>query len=331
MAVTPNILLVCQCILKNCVFLDSDIAPEEQQIQHHQRQYPVEQIHERPIHQEQYSQQEAIQEHYQYQPHPPQQYEPTQPCQHRGYQSVPVHYQQVPYGYAQPAPYYPPFYQPQPVMYMPTVPVPVPMNTVPHAAPVPMHPTLVPRVTVPQAQGTVAQPLPAEVCHYDTQQGYQPTVPQYPGSHPANVVPAVHPVQPVPAPEVPSQPTGGLSPVPELQLPVPLKSSIREPLKRGMFEAAKAIAKTLAANPQSPEAASSHHSEPSPSPTQRRTAYPSPTSFQVLDYNQTTVLAFAYELDPCMDEDVHNCHQLAMHVNVHPSVIKVFIFDFMYA
>lgn len=295
-------------------FLDSDVAFEEQQrIQH-------EQIHERPIHQEQYSQQEAIQEQYQYQPHPAQLHQPTQPYQHPGYQSVPVQYQQVPYGYAQPAPYYPPFYQPQPVMYMPTVPVPVPMTTVPQAAPVPMHPT---QVTFPQAQGTVSQPVPAKVWHYDTQQGYQPAVPQHPGSHP-NVVP----VQSVPAPAVSSQPTGGLSPVPELQLPAPLKASIGgEPLKRGMFEAAKAIAKTLAANQnplQSPEAASSDTSEQSQSPAHRRAAYPSLTSFQVLDYNQTTVLAFAYELDPYMDEDVHNCHQLAMHVNVHPSVIKVF-------
>ena len=211
--------------------------------------------------------------------------------------------------------------------------VPMPAQAPAAAPPLQMSTT----TPIPQASVSEVPAAPPQAfysgywCYAQQQQEHQSTIPQYPhipGAPHPDVTPAPNPVQPTVAPapsaQLPPQPYSGCSPSAP-QFPIPPKTPRRgQPPQRGMFEVAKAMAKNLAAQRQSPEGTSSY-SEQSPSPPQRRTGYPSPSSFQVLDYNQTTVLAFAYELNPNMDEDVHNCHQLAMHISVHPSVIKVFI------
>ena len=103
--------------------------------------------------------------------------------------------------------------------------------------------------------------------------------------------------------------------------------------KRDLFESALNLAKSFAGKNRTDSCGSSSTSSTQSSPSRSSSSSPSAqstTSTKVantflLDFHQTTVLAFAYEIDKEMDQDVFNCEHLAHLFFVPPSVIRVSI------
>ena len=309
--------------------LDAEVIQEEQPLdptkaqEHHLCEQPIPHEVPAPYHQH-------CAPYTQYLPQP-------QPYQ---YQGCPVqgNYQPVPCGYGPlpppPAQYYPPVYPYQPAMYMP-----VPVTAVPvTAAPVPTPESAPVQITpydvdvVPGAVSGQVPPseVPASAAAFsywnqatlqgqdhsqissDYQQGGSPVQPVQPYAAPVPV-PTLEAMAPVVLPQ-----SAACFPGPDTLAQVSVKAPRRKgPPQRGMFEAAKMMAKSLANHGTHPSA------DQSRSPPNKLVDLPAPVPFQVLDYSQTTVLAFAYELDSHMDEDVCNCYQLAVLIGVHPSVIQV--------
>ena len=224
----------------------------------------------------------------------------------------------MPHGYGPPPPpqaqYYPPVYPSQPAMYMP-----LPVLEGPMPAPMPAPESASVQVAPSEVSMSVAL---FSYWHQAAPQGQNPL--QISVDYPQDV-PQMQPVQPysctapVPVPTLES-----VAPIvpPQPCFPASAQVSIKPPRRkrkpqRDVFEAAKMMAKSLVHQGTHPSA------DQSPSPSKKAVDIPARVPFPVLDYSQTTVLAFAYELDSRMDEDVSNCYQLAMHVGVHPSVIQV--------
>ena len=308
--------------------LDTEVIHEEQPLDLMKAQ--GHQVCEQPI------PQEVPAPHYQhYAPYA--QYLPQpQPYQYQDYPAQ-DNYQPMSYGYGPPPPppaqYYPPVYPSQPAMYMP-LPVPAASMTAPVLAPESASVQIAPHEVDAAAGAASVQVPPSEVPMSVTPFSYcQQEVPQ--GQNPLQIsvdylqgVPQMQPVQPYSCTAPVSVPT--LEPVAPIVPPRPCfpasatvaQVSVKPPRRKGkpqrdVFEAAKMMAKSLVHQGTHPSA------DQSPSPPINTVGVPAPVPFPVLNYSQTTVLAFAYELDSHMDEDVSNCYQLAMHVGVHPSVIQV--------
>ena len=319
--------------ISKCIFfyvLDTEVIHEEQPLDvmkaqgHQVCEQPI--PHEVPV--------PHCQHYAPYTQHLPQ----PQPYQYQGYPAQ-EDYQPMPYGYGPPPPppaqYYPPVYPSHAAMYMPLPTLEAPM---PAPAPVAAPESASVQIAlheVDAAPGAASVKVPPSEVHMSVApfSYWHQAAPQ--GQNPLQIsvdypqgVPQMQPVQPysctapvpVPtleavAPIVPPQPCFPAS-------ATVAQVSVKPPRRKGkpqrdVFEAAKMMAKSLVHHGTHPSA------DQSPSPPRKAVDVPTPVPFPVLDYSQTTVLAFAYELDSHMDEDVSNCYQLAMHVGVHPSVIQV--------
>ena len=103
--------------------------------------------------------------------------------------------------------------------------------------------------------------------------------------------------------------------------------------KRDLFESALTLAKSFVGENRTGSSGSSSSSFSQSSPAKSDSSSPSvqsTTSTKIgniflLDFQQTTMLAFAYEIDNQMDKDVFNCEHLAHLLFVPPSAIRVCI------
>ena len=123
-------------------------------------------------------------------------------------------------------------------------------------------------------------------------------------------------------------PTNDVAQQEQVDIPSPAQNQSSQ---RVLFDSALTLAKSfLGKEGSSPVGSCAMSAQSSPS-NSRKSSSPSgkPTTPSrrrgtfVLDYHQTTVLAFAYEIDDHMDQDVYNCEHLAHLLFVQPTVIRV--------
>ena len=189
--------------------------------------------------------------------------------------------------------------------------------------------------TTPEFQATSSHP-PHNSPGTSFQTNHHSSVPQgnnahqqafnsmYPGHPSVMWVPVCMPAHP-PPPALPSPcpdcgcRAGGFAP--QCRSSQSLQKSSLQPTKRDLFDSALYAAKTLVGRNVPSSTTSPAKSDSSSSSSQSQPSKPRGTF--LLEFHQTTVLAFAYEIDNEMDKDVFNCEHLAHLLFVPPSVIKV--------
>ena len=200
-------------------------------------------------------------------------------------------------------------------------------------------------ICVPQnfADPSFTMPRPNVIPEMMLQQSPYP--PMYPTPPPVMWMPVFMPPQPTQPNPCPDCGCCAPGPAPQCRQNVPPQSveknntnglfgrtRVQSP-KRDLFESALNLAKSFVGKNRTDSCGSSSTSSTQSSPSRSNSSSSSAQSTNstkvgntfLLDFHQTTVLAFAYEIDKEMDQDVFNCEHLAHLLFVPPSVIRVCI------